>query len=101
MDIPAVDSLWIDNDARLSMTRYVLVTGKPDSQDKVQCITWYDVPGGTRAPRPTKNNLRRFQPSSTGHWSHTGFRPAEAGPKLGYPDGYGPDAEPYVGSEVS
>jgi hypothetical protein len=98
MNIPAVDSLWIDNDPRNGRVRYALVTGPP-VDDKVQCITWYDVAGGAREARPTKSNLKRFQPSSTGNWSRTGFRPAEAGPALGYPYGYGPDAEQYTGSD--
>lgn len=97
MNIPEVDSLWIDNDPRLSMTRYALVTGPP-VDGRVQCITWYDIAGGVRDPRPTKNSLKRFQASSTGRWPSTGFRPAEAGPALGFPAGYGPDAEQFTGS---
>jgi hypothetical protein len=98
MTTPEVDSLWIDNDPRLSMTRYVLVTSLPDGRDKVQCLSWYDVAGGTRDARPSKSSVKRFQPLANGFWSKTGFRPAEAGPALGYPHGYGPDAEQYTGS---
>lgn len=100
MDIPEVGSLWIDNDPRLSMTRYALVTGLPDGRDRVPCITWYDITGGAADPRVTNNGLKRFQPQTNGFWSRTGYRPAEAGPKLGYPHGYGPDAEPFTGSDA-
>jgi hypothetical protein len=98
MDIPAVDSLWIDNDPRSARVRYVLVTSTPDDRDKVQCLSWYDVAGGTHEARPSKSSIQRFQPLSNGHWSRTGFRPAEAGPVLGYPYGYGPNAEQFTGS---
>jgi hypothetical protein len=98
MNIPEVGSLWIDNDPRGTLVRYVLVTGVPDGQDKVQCISWYDIAGGASDPRRIRNSIKRFQPQANGFWSRTGFRPAEAGPVLGYPHGYGPDAEPYVGS---
>lgn len=98
MDIPAVDSLWIDNDPRTTPTRYILVTGKPDAQNKVPCISWYDVTSGAADPRIVSNSLQRFQTLRNGHWSRTGFRPAEAGPALGYPYGYGPDAEKFTGS---
>lgn len=100
MDIPKIDSLWIDNDPRTTLVRYILVTGEPGALDKVACISWYDIAGGAAVARVTNNHLKRFQPSSTGHWSRTGFRPAEVGPVLGYPQGYGPDAEPYVGSDA-
>lgn len=97
MDIPAVDSLWIDNDPRIGLVRYILVTGAP-VDGKVPCVSWYDLPMGAADPRFVKNGVKRFQPTNAGHWSHTGFRPAEAGPKLGYPSGYGPDAENFTGS---
>ena len=102
MNIPAVGSIWIDNDPRISITRYVIVTSEPNRLGKVQCISWYDVAGGTRDARLVSNNIKRFQASSTGRWSTTGFRPTAAGPVLGYPHGYGygPDAEPYTGSDA-
>lgn len=95
---PEVDSLWIDNDSRLAMTRYVLVTGRPDAQDKVPCLSWYDIAGGAGNPRPSRSSLQRFQALSNGGWSRTGFRPADNPPVLGYPHGYGPEAEQFAGS---
>lgn len=100
MNIPAVDSLWIDNDPRSMLTRYILVTGPVNAQGKVPCISWYDITGGASDPRVTNNSLKRFQPNANGYWSRTGFRPAEAGPKLGYPYGYGPDAAKFTGSNA-
>jgi hypothetical protein len=100
MTAPEVDSLWIDNDPRTTLTRYVLVTGPPDGKGKVPCISWYDLTGGTHDARPSKNRIERFQPQRNGNWSHSGFRPAEAGPALGYPYGYGPDADQFTGSDA-
>jgi len=99
MYTPEIDSLWIDNDPRNSRgVRYALVTGERFG-GKVPCVTWYDVAGGATTPRVTHNNIQRFRQLSGGGWSRTGFRPAEHPPVLGYPHGYGPDAEPYVGSD--
>jgi hypothetical protein len=83
MEIPAVDSLWIDNDPRVEPTRFIQVLSAPDSQDRVECRTWYDESIGTA--RTAKLAVKRFQQLAGGTWSKTGYRPADREPEHGRP----------------
>lgn len=80
-------SLWLDNDPRVFAdhgARYarIDVVGR----HTVHCTTWYDTAGGTeKARRGVEMKISRFQPSSTGRYSRSGFRPAEVGPVFGRP----------------
>jgi hypothetical protein len=80
-------SLWLDNDPRTFEdhgNRYARIDAV--GRWTVQCTTWYDQPDGTeKARRGVEMKISRFQPSSTGRWSRSGFRPAEVGPVYGRP----------------
>lgn len=55
--------LWIDNDPRVTPTRYVRVVGIVE--DRAVVMTWYDKPGSVA--RGGTIRLDRFRPIATGY----------------------------------